>query len=538
MTNLSKHSATASRIQNRSHSDLNVELSARTATMAAELLADSHHQPVLVRMERDRAGVRPLRVMKFGGTSVGDAACIRKVVDIIRKESTEGDVVVVVSAMSGVTNKLVECAISAAEGDRTRVTSNLHDLRAQHNTALKELVHRHVDQARVSQEMSVLFAECERWCEGVALAGRLTPRLRDSISSLGERLSAPLVAAALAAEGIRSEAIEATELLTTNSSHGGADPKMDATRARCEARLLALLQRGTVPVITGFIGATEEGVLTTLGRGGSDYSATILAAALNADEVTIWTDVDGMFTADPHVVPGATTIPEISYHEAAELAHFGARVLHPKTLQPVAQCGIPVRIRNTFAPENAGTKITPTVADGDVNALTAIGNAALITVKCTNALRSPDAIRQKMAASGIDVLLLSGSPAQGSFCLVVSAQVAQKAARALRMEFAAELNHDDVLVDGPVAILTVVGRDRSEVKDITTRAMQELVREHVKTLATGPGVSQFTASFVVPESEMKAALLVTHRELKAERPLHRPRTRLETRLQPTSSTAL
>ena len=156
-----------------------------------------------------------------------------------------------------------------------------------------------------------------------------------------------------------SEAIEATELIQTDSCHGSADPRMNVTGERCKARLRPLLRRGVVPVVTGFIGATAEGVLTTLGRGGSDYSATIVGAALDADEVIIWTDVDGLMTADPRLVPDASTIAEISYREAEEMARLGAKVLHPKTLRPVTQSGIPLWIRNTFAPELAGTKITP-----------------------------------------------------------------------------------------------------------------------------------------------------------------------------------
>src|SRR5207249_2049077 len=175
----------------------------------------------------------------------------------------------------------------------------------------------------------------ERLCQGTILLRDLTLRARNAISSLCERLSAPLVAAALVEQGVNSEAIEATDVVVTDSYHGAAEPMMDPTRERCEARLRPLLEQGVVAVVTGFIGATSEGVLTTLGRGGSDYSATILGAALEADEVIIWKEVDGLLTADPRLVPGACTIPEISYREAAELAYFGAKVLHPKTLRAV-----------------------------------------------------------------------------------------------------------------------------------------------------------------------------------------------------------
>ncbi|MGA9306204.1 MAG: aspartate kinase [Candidatus Sulfotelmatobacter sp.] len=302
---------------------------------------------------------KPLRIMKFGGTSVGDASAIQKVVDIIRGASRDGGLVVVVSAMSGVTNHLIEAAAQAQAGNRQSVETILEQLRKRHDTVVSALIHSIPARTQVNRHMEKIFREGERLCQGTALLRELTLRARDSISSLGERLSAPLIAAALMECGVASKAIEATELIQTDSCHGCADPRMDVTGERCEARLRPLLQQGMVPVVTGFIGATAEGVLTTLGRGGSDYSATILGAALDADEVIIWTDVDGLMTADPRLVPDASTIAEISYREAEEMARLGAKVLHPKTLRPVTQSGIPLWIRNTFAPGLAGTKITP-----------------------------------------------------------------------------------------------------------------------------------------------------------------------------------
>jgi aspartokinase/homoserine dehydrogenase 1 len=300
-----------------------------------------------------------LRIMKFGGTSVGDASSIKKVVDIIRDASRESDLVVVVSAMSGVTNQLIEAAVQSTRGDRLSLATIFHELRRRHTAVVSSLIHSTAERSRIGGEMDRLFQEGEQLCQSTMRIRELTPSTRDSISSLGERLSAPIVAAVLEEHGVASEAIEATALIQTDSCHGAADPHMDATRKLCQKRLRPLVQKGVVPVVTGFIGATVEGVLTTLGRGGSDCSATILGAALDADEVIIWTDVDGLMTADPRLVPDASTIAEISYREAEEMAHLGAKVLHPKTLRAVNQSGIPLWIRNTFAPQLAGTKITP-----------------------------------------------------------------------------------------------------------------------------------------------------------------------------------
>ncbi|MGC1675148.1 MAG: aspartate kinase, partial [Candidatus Acidiferrales bacterium] len=237
-----------------------------------------------------------LQVMKFGGTSVGDASCIARVTEIVAKSARQNPVVVVVSAMSGVTNRLIEASTCSEAGDRDRASALLQVLREQHAVALEALIHNPETRKRLALRIDENLREAQRLCEGTALIHELTPRTLDAISSLGERLSAPLVAGALTEQGVRSEAIEATELVVTDSYHGAAEPLMDLTHQRSEAHLRPLLQQGIVPVVTGFIGATTDGVLTTLGRGGSDYSATILGGALAADEVIIWTDVNGVLS--------------------------------------------------------------------------------------------------------------------------------------------------------------------------------------------------------------------------------------------------
>src|SRR5437870_4463407 len=299
-----------------------------------------------------------LQVMKFGGTSVGDAACIRRSAEIVANASREHSVAVVVSAMSGVTNRLIDAAHQAKRGDRDAGKTLAEALHQQHFEALAALVSNEKSRTQVQHRIEEILAEGSRLYEGTALLRELTPRTLDSISSLGERLCAPVVSAALCDLGVASSAVEATELIVTDSFHGGAEPQADAPRQRSHARIGPMLSAGQVPVVTGFIGATADGVLTTLGRGGSDYSATILGAALDAEEIIIWTDVEGVLTADPRLVSEARTIPEISYREAAELAYVGAKVLHPKTLRPVLPAGIPAWIRNGFAPVRRGTQCT------------------------------------------------------------------------------------------------------------------------------------------------------------------------------------
>jgi len=458
--------------------------------------------------------------MKFGGTSVGDASCIARVAQIVRDASRQGPVVVVVSAMSGVTNRLVAASSRAEAGNREQVAELFAALRKQHEIALSALIPQSEKRNRLAASMEDIFREGERLCEGTVLLRELTPRTLDSVSSLGERLSAPMVAGAIADLGVPSEAIEATDLVVTDSYHGGAEPLMDRTRERCEARIRPLLDRGVVPVVTGFIGATEEGVPTTLGRGGSDYSATILGAALNAGEIIIWTDVDGVLTADPRLVPDARTIPEISYREAAELAYFGAKVLHPKTLRAVVPAGIPVWIRNSFEPKQIGTKITPQGRSngGGVKALTAIRDVSLIAIGGPGIVGVPDVVGRTFSATAevrANVLLISQSSSQNDICFIVASTDAKRTVEALRNRFArdvADQKVEHITVDPTIAIVAVVGENMHGTPGVAGRTFSALGREQVNIIAIAQGSSECNISFVVAEKDVKAALTATHRE--------------------------
>jgi aspartokinase/homoserine dehydrogenase 1 len=465
-----------------------------------------------------------LQVMKFGGTSVGDAGCIARAAQIIAAAAKENTCVAVVSAMSGVTNRLIDAAKKAATGDSTEGANLIKVLRGQHATALETLVKDTEIRRRVMQKLDVVLGEAQRLCDGTALLRELTPRTLDEISSLGERLSAPIVAEAVKALGLRSESIEATELIVTDAYHGGAEPRMELTRERAQARLRPLLAQGIVPVVTGFIGATVDGKLTTLGRGGSDYSATILGAAMDASEVVIWTDVDGVLTADPRLVPEARTIPEISYREAAELAYFGAKVLHPKTLNPVMEAGITVWIRNSFVPERPGTKITPEGRSigGGVKALTAIRDVALIAVGGPGIVGLPDVVGRTFSTTAelrANVLLISQSSSQNDICFIVSAGDAARTMEALRKEFAQDLAHhkvEHVTVVNNIAIVAVVGENMRGTPGVAGRTFAAMGRENVNLIAIAQGSSESNISFVVEEQAVKKALIATHKEFQLD----------------------
>jgi aspartate kinase len=461
-----------------------------------------------------------LQVMKFGGTSVGDPACIARTAQIIAQGARGGGCVAVVSAMSGVTNRLIESAKRAGGGEKDPGTAVLEALRKQHEVALATLVRDENARKPVRGALDEVLAEGNRLLEGTALLRELTPRTLDAISSLGERLSAPLVAGAVRELGLPSEAVNATRLIVTDTFHGGAEPLMNLTREACEAQLRPLLDKGVVPVVTGFLGATADGILTTLGRGGSDYSATILGAALNAGEVIIWTDVDGVLTADPRLVPEAQTIPVISYREAAELAFFGAKVLHPKTLNPVMQAAIPVWIRNSFAPDRPGTLITPEGRSigGGVKALTAIQDVALISVGGPGIVGLPDVVGRTFSTTAelrANVLLISQSSSQNDICFIVSAGDAARTVEALRKEFAQDLAHEKVehiTVDANIAIVAVVGENMRGTPGVAGRTFNALGRENVNLIAIAQGSSESNISFVVEEKAMKTALITAHRE--------------------------
>jgi len=472
--------------------------------------------------DQPSAGKKPLRVLKFGGTSVGDAGAIERVIEIVRSATRESNIAVVVSAMAGVTNKLVAAARHSQAGDSTAVSAIFEELRRKHTAAAASLIDSDEEGRMLCQKLEQLLQAGERLCAGTVLLRELTPRTEDAISSLGERLSVLLVAAALTERGLPSAAIEATDLIVTDELHGGANPFMDLSRDRSQMRLRPLLQRGIVPVITGFIGATVEGVLTTLGRGGSDYSATILGAALDADEVIIWTDVDGLETADPRLVPEARTIPHISYREAAELAHFGAKVLHPKTLRAIMQCGVPLWIRNTFAPEQLGTTITPAgpPSVAGVKALTAIADVAMLGIGGPGFDGAEDILARTfkaMAAAHADVLLMAQASSQNDLRLIASSGAANAAVSALRLEFSRESVHESdklITLHPNVALVTVVGQKMNSSPNIVGRTLRALGRQNINILAMAQSPSEFSFSFVVAQQDMQPALAGIHKEFR------------------------
>jgi aspartate kinase len=466
-----------------------------------------------------------LQVMKFGGTSVGNAECISRAADIVARAAGEGPVVAVVSAMGGVTNRLMETAQASATGDMDAAGNLAETLRRQHQEAIEILIGDGDKRAQLAAELNEIIDEVTGLCRGTALLRELTPRTLDAISSAGERLSARLLASALRELGLNAVAVEATELIVTDNHSGRAGPLMSETRERATARLAPLLAERSVPVVTGFIGATVDGKLTTLGRGGSDYSATILGAALDAKKIIIWTDVDGVLTADPRLVAEARTLQEISYNEAAELAYFGAKVLHPKTLRPVSEAGIPVWIRNSFLPERDGTKITATghPTRRGVKAITAMSNVTLITVGGRGIVGLPGVAAKTFTAAAnaqANVLLISQASSGNDICFIIDSEDAPRTVSELRAAFASDLAHREVEhinVNADIAIVAVVGDRMRGTPGIAGRTFSALGRRGINIIAIAQGSSECNVSLVVEAGLKREVVQALHREFGLQR---------------------
>jgi aspartate kinase len=343
----------------------------------------------------------------------------------------------------------------------------------------------------------------------------------DAITSLGERINARTLAALLRQRGRSSEAVDASELIVTDDTFQNAVPLMDATRAQVSARLNPLLDEGIIPVVTGFIGATEKGVTTTLGRGGSDYSAAILGDCLDADEVWIWTDVDGVMTADPRIVPDAQVIPVLSYSEVGELAYFGAKVLHPRTIRPVIERGIPLWVKNTFNPTCPGTRIVrePESTPGTVKAVTAIKGLSMVTVEGRGMMGVPGIAARTfsaVASQGASVLMISQASSEQSICFVIPTQMVPPVIHALEGEMALELARRDVdqvwsLDD--VVIVTAVGAGMRGTPGVAARIFGALGQGNINVIAIAQGSSECSISLVVAADAAADAVQQIHDEV-------------------------
>lgn len=458
-------------------------------------------------------------VMKFGGTSIADARRMAQAASITERHLRRRPVVVV-SALAGVTDLLVELAETAPHGDLRRVERRVEGLRRRHRALALGLI-KHAGRRRETlQRLDDKFAELSNVCYGVLLLRELSQRSRDLISSFGERLSARLLAAILQERGVPATYIDARRMVVTSEHHGAARVDFPHTNPRVRRTLRPLLSRRRVPVVTGFIGATRGGVTTTLGRSGSDYTASIVGAALKAAEIQIWKEVDGVCTADPSLIPDARVVPHLSYREAAEISHFGAEVVHPQTMLPAMREGISIRIKNTFRPDAPGTLITSRTRAGTPLILSSIDNVSLVTVEGTGFIGTPGTILrvlQIVGNEGINIYMISMASSEYNLSFLVqrgdTARAMAALERHLRYEREVEGSIRNISVEAPMAVVAVVGSQMKGKVGIAGRVFGALGDGGVNVVAIAQGSSEYNISVVVRSRDMKRALTCIHERL-------------------------
>lgn len=455
-------------------------------------------------------------VMKFGGTSLADAERIRRCARLVRDHAAGDRVAVVVSAMDGVTEELLALADAAVHGG--------HGITEARLAALRE---RHQEAARILGEpgpATALLEDLARLLQGLAAVGEVTPRSLDAVVSFGERLSAILFTRALGLEGVEAQTFTGQLAgLVTDQSFGEADPLLELSLYQVSQTLSPLLEKGKIPVVTGFIAATQHGVTTTLGRGGSDFSATLLGSALEADEIWIWSDVDGLMDADPRIVPTARRIERISFAEAVEMAQFGAKAMHPRALEPAAERGIPVRMKNTFNPDGPGTLIAEDAEDaaGTVaRSIHAITDAGLITVTGAAMIgRAGTAARvfQSLAERGINIRMISQSVSEAGISLAVTGRQLQSARAALESALLRTRAARRIEVEPEVAIVALVGSGMRGIPGVAARVFAAVARRKINVISIAQGSSELSISFVVPREAGAEAVRALHEEFLAPR---------------------
>ncbi len=456
-------------------------------------------------------------VMKFGGTSVKDGRRIRHVAEIVKKWRTGNQVVVVTSAIDGVTDLLLRVAEEAARGNEKSVRSDLRRVRQLHRSVLEAAVTDASIRRKVASMLEPTLVQLERSSMGATVLREVTPRSRDLILSCGERLSTPIVYGALSDRGIAAQYLTGSECgIVTDDNFGDAMPLMEMTKLQVKDTVTPMLEADQVPIVTGYIAANQAGDTTTLGRGGSDFTATIIATAIDADEVWIWSDVDGLMTGDPRLVPNARVLKTISYGEAAEMAVFGAKALHPRTIEPVAESGIPVRFRNSFAPEKPGTLVTGREKIRSTNIVKSIAlvkDVAIITISGASMVGRPGSaarIFEILARSGTNILMISQSVSESNISVVVSRPAVRTAINALEIALLGGGGLKRVGSEEDVSVVAVVGAGMRGIHGIAAKVFGAVASRGINVRMIAQGSSEQNISFVVDQKDGREAVRAVH----------------------------
>ncbi len=454
-----------------------------------------------------------MKILKFGGTSVASAEVIEKVIAIVQGQ--EEKVVVVVSAMGGITNTLLEAASIAKNGDASYL-EKLELVHKRHQDAVQALLHETDQITKVMQQIAPLFERLEQLFQGIYLIHECSPKTKDKVASFGELLSSTIIAAAMQAKGLDAVWANSQDWIVTDDQYTHA--KVDSTQTNRNIQGYFKTNTNAVVLVPGFVAKSSLGETTTLGRGGSDYTAAILAAALEASILEIWTDVSGMYTAHPAIVKQAKPIAHISYEEAMELSHFGAKVLYPPTIQPILDKGIPMYIKNTFAPEAMGTLIDNTAQkqNNAIQGISHISGITLATLEGSGMVGIPGISKRFFEAlylEQINIILITQASSEHSICIAIQEADEQKACAAIAKAFALEITKNEIQplqIEKGLSIIAVVGDQMKSHQGISGKMFRSLGKNNVNIRAIAQGASEKNISAVIEKKDVKKALNILH----------------------------
>ncbi|HEX7142125.1 MAG TPA: aspartate kinase [Nitrososphaeraceae archaeon] len=458
-------------------------------------------------------------VMKFGGSLLDNEKKILNVVNIIKSYYyLDYEIVVVVSALYGITDKISELCDAIKKINRNSLELFLKDMENVHINLVEKVIHKEKDKHELLYLLKDLLNEFRDVLLGISILGDIIPKYRDYLFSFGERLSTPIVSFALKSAGINSVYMNGKEVgILTDSNFGDAKPLMDTTKLRVHHKIEPLIKQRIIPVVTGFIGCDQNGNTTTIGRGGSDYSATIIAASINANEVWLLGDVNGLMTADIKIVKNARVLEEISFSEALELSMFGSKYMHPRALEPVMDSKIAVRIRNANNIDHPGTLITqiPTLAYNKiVKSITVIRNTALIDVSGGGLIGSPGTaakIFDALAKNHVNIMMISQTPSESSITIVVKKQDLDKAIMTLELNFLGKLIKR-IDVSENVAVIAVVGSGMRGIKGVAAKTFGAVAKRDINVIMITQGSSELNLAFVIDDKNCEEAVNILHQE--------------------------
>lgn len=453
-----------------------------------------------------------MKVQKFGGSSLADGDRIKNTVKIIQSENER--VFVVLSAMKGITNLLLEASSSAENGDKN-YKNNLQAIRDQHYNAI-EVLFEGKDKQPVIESVNTLIGELKDILHGVELVQECSLRTGDLIMSFGERLNCTVTAAYFNSLGQKSEMADTRDMIVTDDHYGSSNVFLDRSYSRIRERLS---DPETLYIITGFIASSEKGITTTLGRNGSDYTASLIGAAMNADIVEIWTDVNGVLTADPRIVDNAHTIPRLTIEEAMELSYFGAEVIHPYTLMPTVEKNIPVVIKNTLNPSNKGTIIGtgPVIRERAITGIASIDSVSFINVEGGGMLGIPgiaSSIFSALAEAGVNIIMITQASSEHSICIVIRSSEVEKAVSYLEKKLEYEIKTKKINridVKNNLEIIAVIGENMKGMTGISGKLFSSLGNSGVNILAIAQGSSERNISLVIENRDKETALNTIHK---------------------------